>query len=270
MNNLYRPSSVKEFSRQDVSRHFANLFKELEMLELSDSARYQLEWNYGKFLDERNRTFYLYHFEPLIEKAVKVLFEKSENPLIVELGCGTGTQSLLFALLGARVIGVDITPAAIQLCQRRQALYESQFGSLEIKFHCANVFEFPLASLAPVDGIYSLFAFNMMHPARPLLTQLLSTLRSGGRFMISDGNQSSFFSMLFRKRPGVLTPSEMREECKRQGCRVLYLEADCVIPPFITRYPWLFQLALKAEVALKNLKMMHRFGLSYTIVAEKV
>lgn len=51
--------------------------------------------------------------------AASVAVELKEKHLIVDLGCGNGRDSLFFASLGHRVVGLDMTPSAIASCQQR-------------------------------------------------------------------------------------------------------------------------------------------------------
>src|SRR5271168_1302478 len=43
---------------------------------------------------------------------------------ILELGCGDGRNAIMLALLGAQVVGVDISPKAIEIAKHRAALHD--------------------------------------------------------------------------------------------------------------------------------------------------
>ena len=91
------------------------------------------------------------------------------------MGCGTGTQSLCFALLGARVIAVDMDSQALSIFKKRIKFYEEKIGrNLNISIYNSDIFTFNLSDYGLLDGIYSLFAFNMMIPAEKLLDILTS------------------------------------------------------------------------------------------------
>jgi predicted RNA methylase len=52
------------------------------------------------------------------------LMEGRQQPMIVDLGCGTGTQSIYFALKGARVAAIDMDETALVILRKRKEFYE--------------------------------------------------------------------------------------------------------------------------------------------------
>lgn len=60
--------------------------------------------------------------------AVSYLRVESGHHTILDVGCGLGMQSIISAMLGASVVGVDIRDDCIRLCEKRQAFYEGQLG----------------------------------------------------------------------------------------------------------------------------------------------
>ena len=66
-----------------------------------------------------------------------------------------------------------------------------------------------------------LFAFNLMKPAKKLIPHLAGALRSGGRLMVTDGNQASIWSSApSRKRPGVLSPRRMAQTLEDNSFKI--------------------------------------------------
>ncbi|WP_448980039.1 class I SAM-dependent methyltransferase, partial [Klebsiella pneumoniae] len=68
---------------------------------------------------------------------------------IVELGCGTAYFSAWFARLGARPVGVDITPAQLENARRFQEEFRIQFPLIEANAEDTGL---PLASF---DFVFS-------------------------------------------------------------------------------------------------------------------
>lgn len=270
---LFVPSNPKKLQKDDVFRYLQNLeleieqglFTENEILLLQDAL-------YGKFLDKSCRPFFLYHFLPLWMDSVQALFRDCTNPRIIELGCGTGTSCLLFAILGAQAIGVELDVDLVEICNKRKRFYERYVGDLKAEFYQANTFDFPFEEHAPVDSFFSLFAFNLMKPADLLLARVIPTLKKGGRIMIIDGNVDNIYSYIIpsRRRPGVLSPLRMKMELERLGCRVVKLETHCAVPPFIFRNAITRDMAFKVEDFIRVTGLHRFFGVSYTIVAEKI
>lgn len=271
-NGLFIPNNPSDLKEDDIFRYLQNLefeidqglFTQNELLLLQDAL-------YGKFLDSSRRPFFLYHFLPLWVNSVQTLFRESANPTVIELGCGTGTSSLLFAMLGAKIIGIEMNANLVGICNKRKQFYERHVGDLNAEFYQANTFEFPFEVHAPMDAFFSLFAFNLMKPADALLARLIPSLKQGGKLVIIDGNCSSLYSRLIpsRRRTGVLSLSSMTKELERLGCMVIKLETHCGIPPFVFRNAITQKLFLKIENIIKYLGLHRFFGVSYMIVAEK-
>ncbi|RLB87928.1 MAG: hypothetical protein DRH50_16035 [Deltaproteobacteria bacterium] len=167
------------------------------------------------------------------------------------------------------MIGIDLDPIVISAARKRKAFYEGNFGDLDVEFYSANSFKFDYSTLAPVDGIYSLFAFNLMQPSEKMLDLVIPILSIGGHIIISDGNMRNLYNRFFRKRP-VLTPDNMRSALQSRCCDVLLLEYGCAIPPAIVKLRWLFKAASVMEQLLIRLNFEQWAGVSYTIIAKKV
>jgi len=265
---LFKPDK-SNFTILDAQRYLNNFLIELQEIPFTPEERkLLLQVIFGKLVDERTRPFFLYHFRPLLKKAVDIFFCEEQRPLIVDLGCGSGSASILFGLLGARVIGIDIEPILISACRERQAFYEAEFGPLDIRFYVADAFKFDYDQIAPIDGIYSLFAFNIMQPSRELLARVTPALKPKGKIVISDGNIYSPYNRLFRPRP-ILTPGEMKSILSATHCEVISLEFHCTIPPVLARIRTVFDLGVKLERIFGRLGLKRWLSVSYTIVAER-
>ncbi|MCD6361185.1 MAG: class I SAM-dependent methyltransferase [Armatimonadetes bacterium] len=271
---FFIPNNSKKLQKDDVFRYLQNLELEIEQGLFTENEILLLLQDalYGRFLYNSRRPFFLYHFLPLWMNSVQTLFRDCPNPKIIELGCGTGTSSLLFAILGARVIGVELNVDLVEICNKRKRFYERYVGDLKAEFYQANTFDFPFEEHAPVDSFFSLFAFNLMKPADLLLARMMPALKKGGHIMIIDGNVNNIYSHIIpsRRRPGVLSPPMMKRELERLGCRVVKLETHCGIPPLIFRSAITRDMAFKMEDFIRVIGLHRFFGVSYTIVAEKI
>ncbi len=272
-NEIFLISEPKTLTRHSIENYLKNieleieqgLFTQAELLLLQDAL-------YGKFLDKSHKLFFLYHFLPLWVDSVQTLFCEKTNPTVIELGCGTGTSSLLFAMLGASVIGIDMDADLIGICNKQKEFYKKNGVTLDAKFYHTNTFEFPFEEHAPVDAFFSLFAFNLMKPSDVLLARMIPSLKHGGKIIIIDGNCNSLYNRLIpsRRRSGVLSPVAMKQELERLGCRVLNIKTHCALPPFVFRFKVLKDIAINIEQNLKS-SSFHKFlGVSYMIVAERV
>jgi len=272
--NIFIPKNPKDFREEDVFDYLQNLEIEINngLFTKNELLLLQKDALYGKFLDKLRSPFCLYHFLPLWVDSVHTLFRHNAHPKIIELGCGTGTSSLLFAMLGARVVGVEMNADLIGICNKLKHFYKKYIDPINAEFYQANTFDFPFENYEPIDAFFSLFAFNLMKPADTLLGRLTSSLRVGGKIVIIDGNQSNIYPHLIpsRGRPGVFTPLMMRKELEQRGFKISKIETHCAIPPSIFYFPRLQKLMLKIEEVIKPSVLYRFFSVSYTVVAEKL
>ncbi len=250
------PSPGDSLDHEDVWQWFQNVADELPLLPLSDEQRHLFESYYhdAGLLKAWRKPFFRHHYALPLMLAVREIFAGNPRPRILDLGCGTGTQSLLFALLGADVIGVDMDAQALEVLHKRKALYERQTGrTLAISTHCGNVFDLDFGALGPFDAVYSLFAFNMMQPTASLVKLLGSHLSNGAVVVIQDGNRSHFFNRVFRSRfasrpalRAMLRDIGLEDICHIGGYaippvvwRVIAARALAPADQFLTRFDWL-------------------------------
>ena len=266
---LFRPGSIQELSPATIASYLNNITEEVQSADFNDAEYKQMvAMMFSKYLEPTTRPFFLHHFCPLINLAVRKMFENTSTPRILELGCGSGTMSILFALLGAKVTALDFDAASVSTCKKRQELYEKQFAPLQLEFLCGDALQVDYAALGQFDGIYSLFAFNMMQPTRGLLDRVLPCQKRGGTFMISDGNQLQVYNRYFRKR-NCLSPLQMRNELSKRGYQVEALNFDCALPPAAFSSATLSGLSERFERVVLRRPVNKWIASSYTLVAHK-
>jgi 2-polyprenyl-3-methyl-5-hydroxy-6-metoxy-1,4-benzoquinol methylase len=88
---------------------------------------------------------------------------------ILDVGCGEGEDSLLLASLGARVTGIDISPAAVALARERAQL-SGLSGSTD--FICSPLEQAPL----PDKHFDVIWGDNVLHHVLPVLDESLRLL----------------------------------------------------------------------------------------------
>ena len=265
---LFRPAS-RDCSMADVGRYFLNFLAEWEKVPFDATERAALSHVkiLGRMLDPRTRSFFLYHFNPPVQRALRVLFACNPRPQILELGSGSGNFSILCALLGAIVIGVDIDPVMVSASNKRKLAYEEAFGPLSLKFVQADAFQFLSESPGEFDGVHFLSSFNNMQPSRRLLGLVSRVLSSTGTVVITDLNRQSIANRLFRRR-NVLRPRAVEADLHSNGVKSSRLEYGCVTAPSL--FPLLPERAwYGTERLLSSIRIMAWVAISYTLVATK-
>ncbi len=102
---------------------------------------------------------------------------------VLELGCGDGGNAILMALRGARVVGVDISPKAIEIAKNRAAAH----GVTAQTSFTAQ----PLETYIPPDGrkFDIVCGWAVLHHVIPVLDSTMATLAA-----ISEPNAFYMFS----------------------------------------------------------------------------
>lgn len=148
-------------------------------------------------------TKYYEHYEDIYAAALAAGVDSYNNPLeadfadlfrrsflppggkVLDLGCGEGLYSLLFAAEGYEVVGVDISSSAVKWAQRRAA--EGGLSSAEFKIGDAT----GLSDFAPdqFDVVLSVHCYHCFTDASDRITHLQEAwrvLRPGGVFVFDN------------------------------------------------------------------------------------
>jgi glycosyltransferase involved in cell wall biosynthesis/SAM-dependent methyltransferase len=218
---------------------YLNLEREIQagLFDVNDVDYLQSYYQEAGLLDPRRRTFFKRHYVATFAEAANFLLAERTSPRILDLGCGTGTQSLYLALRGARILAVDCDAAAVKIFRKRIAFYQQQAGrTLDIEISESDCFAAHYAHVAPLDGVYSMFAFNMMQPSARLLAALLPHLSANCRWAVIDGNNLSWRARLLPQwRRQVWSPPEFRQVLEAEGLRVCTQHGGIVLPPALWR-----------------------------------
>lgn len=138
----------------------------------------------------------------------------TEAPFVYDAGCGFGSESFLFASLGAKVLGVDRSSQQISIAGKRKAYYEELFDrKLDIEFVTGDVTE-----SVPVEGNLSLTwmasVFAAVTDQDSLFRKIHDATRSGGEIMVSDMNLMNplFLAGEWRRRRAAMCKSRAFRE----------------------------------------------------------
>lgn len=117
---------------------------------------------------------------------------------VLEIGCGIATDGLEFAKGGARYVGVDLTPNAIEMARERFNLF-----GVRGRFELANAeaqLPFPDASF---DHVYSFGVIHHSPSPERIVAEIYRVLRPGGTFTVMLYNRSSinyYLEIMFLRR----------------------------------------------------------------------
>lgn len=118
---------------------------------------------------------------------VSQLIWKKRGACVLEIGCGCGTESLWFGLLGASVIGTDIRQDRIEVAEERLKYIRKNFPfRMDVQFKKSNFFE--IDDVPMFDIIWMEQAFHHIEPRKSLPYKLSKILNPGGYVVISEAN----------------------------------------------------------------------------------
>jgi ubiquinone/menaquinone biosynthesis C-methylase UbiE len=126
--------------------------------------------------------------ETWIRQQLMNAIEQNSNPLrILDLGCGTGSQTLMLkrAFPTSTVTGLDLSPYMLVMAE-----YKAHQNGLAIEW-VHNLAEATTFSTEIFDLITVCFLFHETptHIARLILKESYRLLRPGGQLLVLDGNQ---------------------------------------------------------------------------------
>jgi SAM-dependent methyltransferase len=105
---------------------------------------------------------------------------------VLDLGCGSGSNTALLALRGARVCGLDLSPDLITLARRRLEINRIA-GDVRFVVGSAHAIDLPDSSIDVVFGIAILHHVDLTRTAG----EIVRVLRPGGRAIFQEPVRNS-------------------------------------------------------------------------------
>jgi 2-polyprenyl-3-methyl-5-hydroxy-6-metoxy-1,4-benzoquinol methylase len=211
---------------------------------------------YGRYLNPATRTYAIHNLVSNVSTAVNYFKLGGPSQVrIVDLGCGLGMQSIIFASLGAEVLGIDLDPECIALCRKRQRYFEERLGRmLKMEFLEVDFRKFDPKSLVQVyDGLFSMSAFAHIQPLKDTVAKISALLSDKGRVVLWDMNPDYLFLNVWsKKRKNVPRPREIEAEFTKHGFTADLFVGGCAIPHQFWRSYTLLGVTSKLNELLKK------------------
>ncbi|MBK7453461.1 MAG: class I SAM-dependent methyltransferase [Anaerolineales bacterium] len=103
------------------------------------------------------------------------------NATILDIGCGTGSLSIVLAELGHKVIGVDLSPSMISHAQAKAAAH-----GFQIEFHVMDA-AYPQLSYQQFDVIICRHLLWALPEPEQVLQRWVEFLKQKGRLVLVEG-----------------------------------------------------------------------------------
>ncbi len=111
---------------------------------------------------------------------------RRDRPRVMDAGSGFGTYAMLYAAVGATVVGADVRPDRLAVAERRLAFYRESTGrALEVRYQRADLTR---AWDGDVDLVWVYNALSHIDPLDDFLDAVREHLRPGGVLVVGDLN----------------------------------------------------------------------------------
>jgi SAM-dependent methyltransferase len=137
-----------------------------------------------------------YRLEPYISSFAE--FEKSSGLAVLEVGLGLGADHENFALAGAKLTGIDLTPRAVKITGHRLAL-----RSLETDLLVGDAEDLPYDT-GTFDCVYSWGVIHHTPNTHKAAKEILRVLKPGGKFRVMVYHTWSLVGLMLWARYGLL------------------------------------------------------------------
>lgn len=121
--------------------------------------------------------------DPAIRAAWTTLLKSvlPSGKIMLDIGCGTGSLSVVLAELGCTVIGIDLSPNMIALAQKK-----AKAANQPIQFHVMDA-AFPDFPPQQFDGIICRHLLWMLPDPSAVLERWVKLLKPNGRLILIEG-----------------------------------------------------------------------------------
>jgi SAM-dependent methyltransferase len=193
--NYILPKPGSDLSVDDVRRFYRLIYRERDEADLTSAEQAKLFHPTRGFGNMAERpAYYLQAFVKPFHRALVDIFTRFPRPRILDLCCGTGTQSLMFAALGAEVVAVDDDPLQLATLAKRQIFHERLAGrGLAISRRQADATAADLSAFGAFDAVYSHGGIGQVLPAALVFERLGPLINPGGLLLLKNGNPACWW-----------------------------------------------------------------------------
>ena len=242
----------------------------------------------------------VYGYASRLAPVLAALREAKSPVRLLDAGCGYGTESLLLALSGADVTGVELVPERVKLARSRTSFYQEHTSTaLSIRFVNANVIRY-LEKAGPFDIIWIMEAVSHIHPLEILLPLAYERLSPDGLLITSDpnalnpialyrayrirgaphytlrlkGQDPSNGAPVYEAVERIFSVPGYARRLKKAGFRVQEITvsgfmAASLVPAPLHKSKVIFTLLTSLQRTLQAFPILRQMGVNYTVVAQK-
>ena len=149
-------------------------------------------------------------------------FKSWTGKKVLEIGCGIGTDTMMFARAGAKVAAVDYSEESIKMAKLRAKVFELEN---KIEFYCCNAEK--LSETVPVEKYDLIYSFGVIHHTpnpEKVIEEVKKYMDRGSRLKIMVYNRWSWKATMAQLRhPTWSAHDAIAYQSEAQtGCPVTY------------------------------------------------
>lgn len=187
---------------------------------------------------------YVKHFE---HEMTMSLTDVIPGMYVADIGCGTGLYTKELCQMGAKVVGVDISPEMLEIAAQKTRNYTDS-----VEFVIGDASALPFADNC-FDRVFSITAMEFFEKPQPCLHEMYRILRPGGHMIVATLNSlclwavqrriKSWFSQTIFSHAKFHSIFDMQRMLKPY--RITSWRGGIFIPPFAPE--WLINNCGKVE-----------------------
>lgn len=233
---LPEPGSGVSITASEVGLFIANVLVEAERAGYGrEEIAHLLDVKSGHGVLASHPAYWRTAYTEPLTRAVQRIFRSSHRPTVLDICAGTGTQALLFALLGATVTALDVDEAQRQVLTMRLGTYRSISGmELPLDVVAADVRHLDISGT--FDAIYSHAGWTALADADDLLATAARLLRPGGMLVLKSTNPTSLWARAAKASVPDSSPEDYRRAAARWGFVVREIRGTTSFPRLAWRW----------------------------------
>ena len=122
------------------------------------------------------------------------LFPHEKGMRVLDVGCGTGNQSIKLARMGMQVTGIDKSIKMLEIAGEKAR--EKGNLSVDFQYMDAEKLEFEDDSF---DGVISITAFEFLPDPEKVLKEMFRVVKKGGSILIGTINRDSSWGEMYTR-----------------------------------------------------------------------
>lgn len=168
---------------------------------------------------------------PLHRALTEIHRRYPDGSRVLDVGCGVGTQSILFSLLPATVLGIDINRGQLSTAGKRREFYARYFKTgMDIEFRRVDMLATAFADLGRFDVVYSHESMGRFLKAEQVFEKVSAAMNRGGLLILKNENPQCLGLRLAKKPIDLDGEKAYREAAQRHGFRTVSIRGTTAIP----------------------------------------